>query len=115
MVERVIALAESLYPVTDGEQVLLAQLCAAACERLNSRLRMGVSPEDCADAYVTAAVWLALDGMQGCGSAGGVKRFSAGDFAVEREETGAGFADRAWALMAPYIRDEGFVFRGVPG
>jgi hypothetical protein len=114
MEERVIELAKSLRGLSGGEEELLERLCRAACLRLDSRLRDGVTAGDCADAYVTAAVWLALAGLSA--QSGRVSRFSAGDLTVEK---GAGTASeleqQAWKLMAPYVRDEDFVFRGVRG
>jgi hypothetical protein len=114
MEERVIELAKSLRGVSGGQEELLERLCRAACQRLDRRLREGVTAEDCADAYVTAAVWLALAGLSG--QSGGVSRFSAGDLTVEKSSGEASDMEkRAWRLMAPYVRDDDFVFRGVRG
>lgn len=116
MLERVLEIAKELYPVSGGEEKLLENLCRVACGRLDARLRADAEREAYADAYVTAAVWLVMDGM-GAGTGGeSVKRFSAGDLTIERGETeSGGLASRAWALMEPYLKDEGFVFRGVRG
>jgi hypothetical protein len=115
MEERVLELAKSLHPVTDGQAELLATLCRAACRRLDGRLRDGVTANECADAYVTAAVWLALAGLD-AQSGGTVSRFSAGDVTVEKSGQDPGQLEaRAWKLMAPYVRDDNFVFRGVRG
>ena len=48
----------------------------------------------------------------------GITALSAGDISVRREAGsggGAALIERALALMAPFCRDEGFVFRGVSG
>lgn len=74
-------------------------------------------PEDCGEAYRLAAAWLAADWLRDTQGLSGVTALSAGDISVRRE----GGADsgklsrRAMELMAPYLRDEGFVFRGVEG
>jgi hypothetical protein len=112
MEERVIELAKNLRAVSGGEEELLENLCRAACQRLDRRLRDGVTAEDCADAYVTAAVWLALAGLES--QSGSVSRFSAGDVTVEKSGAGE-LENRAWRLMAPYVKDGDFVFRGVRG
>jgi hypothetical protein len=115
MEERVIELAKSLRTVSGGQEELLERLCRAACRRLDGRLRDGVTAEDCADAFVTAAVWLALAGLN-AQSGGTVSRFSAGDVTVEKSGGEASQLEtQAWRLMAPYVRDENFVFRGVRG
>lgn len=116
MLEQVLELAKSLYPVTGGQEILLESLCRAACQRLDSRLREDAAIEEYADAYVAAAVWLVLDGMNAGSQADGVKKFSAGDLTIE---TGSGdsqvLSDKAWELMRPYLKDSEFVFRGVRG
>lgn len=116
MLERVLELAKSLHPVTGGQEVLLENLCRIACQRLDSRLREDAAEEEYADAYVTAAVWLALDGMNAGSQADGVKKFSAGDLTIETGSgSSQGLSDRAWELMRPYLKDSQFVFRGVRG
>jgi len=116
VLERVLELAKSLYPVSGGQETLLEQLCRAACGQLDSQLREDLVEEEYADAYVTAAVWMALDGMAAAGQTGGVKKFSAGDLTVETDGGGSqGLTDRAWELMHPYLKDSGFVFKGVRG
>lgn len=114
MEEEVLALAKSLGKVRDGETEALETLCREACRTLERKLRRGVTAEDCADAYRLAAAWLALAALEG--SRSGVQRFSAGDLTIEKSGgEGAALETQAWALMRPYIRDEKFVFRGVPG
>lgn len=111
MVEQVLELARSLAPKEQAQEPMLECLCRAACRRLDMRLKEGVSPEECGETYLAAAVWLALSGMD---AADGVKKFSAGDLTVEKE-SGGKLEEKAWALMKHYLRDDGFVFRGVPG
>ena len=116
MAEQVLELVKSLVSEGRAQSPMLECLCRAACQRLDARLKAGMSPEDCGDAYLTAAVWLVLSGLDAGSAAEGVKKFSAGDLTVERESGGGDRLEaRAWALMKPYLRDDGFVFRGVPG
>ena len=60
-----------------------------------------------------------LSGVTGGGGAGEVTSFTAGDLTI-RKETGSGGTDRslsaqAEGLLAPWLRDAGFVFQGVEG
>ena len=105
MTEQVMELAEALRT-----------LCAAACGALDERLREGVTAEDCRGAYALAAAWLALDWLREGRGLDGVTALSAGDISVRREGGGSGrLSERALELMGPYLKDEGFVFRGVEG
>ncbi len=95
----------------------LGTLCAAAQARLAAQLRPGLTPEDCGDAFVVAAAWTALADRE-AGEGGGVERFTAGAVTIQRCDA----AQRAQALrlqarqvLRPYLRDEGFSFRGVAG
>ena len=116
MVEQVLELAKSLASVGEAEAPLLECLCRAACRRLDVRLKEGVAAEDCADTYLVAAAWLALASLEGGTAEGGVKKFSAGDLTVEQDPArGDKLEAKAWALMEPYLKDDGFVFRGIPG
>ena len=47
----------------------------------------------------------------------GITALSAGDISVRRDGSGGGgrLAERALAVMAPFLRDEDFAFRGVRG
>lgn len=116
MEDKVLELAQSLCQ-GQADEDLLATLCREACRRIDSRLRPGVAPADCADAYTVAAAWLALAGWQTGRRGDGVRRFAAGDLSVEKDEGAAAqqLEDRAWALMRPYVQETDFVFRGVRG
>ena len=114
MEDEVLALAKSLGQIGEKEAQVLGTLCGEASRTLDRRLRGGVRPEDCADAYRLAAAWLALAALEE--SRGGVRRFSAGDLTIEKDSGGGKTLEsRAWALMRPYVRDDDFVFRGVRG
>lgn len=80
----------------------------------------GRDAEDCGEAFLLGAAWLALAGLA-AGEDGGVESFRAGDVSI-RHRSGTDARARCAALrlqarqvMARYLRDDGFVFRGVPG
>ena len=117
MTEQVMELVRALGGAGQDEE-LLGTLCAAACRALDRRLKDGLTAEDCEGAYPLAAAWLAMDWLRTGRGLEGVTALSAGDISIRREggaSDGAGLAQRALALMAPYFKDEGFVFRGVEG
>lgn len=116
MTQRVLELVQALSGAGQDEE-LARTLCAAACQELDRRLRDGVAAEDCGEAYPLAAAWLAMGWLRTAQGLEGVTALSAGDISVRREGGGDGgeLSRRALALMAPWLRDEGFVFRGVRG
>lgn len=116
MTEQVLELVLALVGAGQNEDLLRA-LCAAACRTLDRRLREGLSAQDCQGAYPLAAAWLAMDWLREGRGLEGVTALSAGDISVRRETSDGGkrLSDRAFQLMEPYLRDEGFVFRGVEG
>ena len=113
-------MAMALGRVDEADRAALEALCRAAEEEMAARLRTGVGPEDCAGAFTLGCAWLALAGLA-AGAAVGVEQFTAGSVTV-REAGGADARERAAALrlqaetvLAPYLGDRGFVFRGVEG
>ncbi len=115
MTQQVLELLKKLRPSTEDEGVL-ELLCRTACSRLDGLLAEGVKPEDCGDSYPLAAAWLAMDWLDNMGDGANITALSAGDLTVRRSDSGqGGRSRRALELMAPYLRDEGFVFRGVRG
>ena len=117
MTEQVLELLQALCGAGQDENVLRA-LCAAACQTLDRRLRDGVAPEDCQGAYPLAAAWLAMDWLGDGQGLEGVTALTAGDITVRRETGGSNsgrLSERALSLMAPWLRDDGFVFMGVEG
>lgn len=114
IIERVMELATVLGK--RGESQELSLLCSAAVEELKSRLKPGVTPEDCGEAFPLAAAWLALSGLESTG--GDVERFTAGAVSIWKKD--GSFRQKALRLQAlqvmrPWLEDEGFVFRGVRG
>lgn len=117
MTEQVLELVQALGGVGQDEE-MLRTLCAAACRTLDRRLRDGLTAEDCEGAYPLAAAWLVMDWVRGSRGLEGITSLSAGDISVRREAgsgDGSKLAQKALELMAPYLKDEGFVFRGVSG
>ncbi|MBD5098484.1 MAG: hypothetical protein HDT35_02860 [Clostridiales bacterium] len=116
MIEQVMELAQALGGAGQGEDVLRT-LCVNACQMLDRRLKDGLTPEDCEGAYPLAAAWLAMDWLRGGQGLEGITSLSAGDISVRRDgaSDGGKLSERAMELMAPFLRDDGFVFQGVRG
>ena len=109
-------LVQALAGAGQDEDVLRT-LCGSACQLLDRRLKDGLTAEDCEGAYPLAAAWLAMDWLRGTQGLEGITSLSAGDISVRREGTSDGgrLSERAMELMAPFFKDDGFVFRGVSG
>ena len=109
------ALAAELGKVEVCEGLRTA--CRAAQAVLSARLRAGIGPGDCGEAFPLAAAYLALGTLETMGD-DGVSAFTAGDVSIRRGEP-SGRLDRlerqAVELLRPFLRDEGFLFRGVRG
>ena len=116
MTEQVLELLQKLGGAGQDEAVLRT-LCQNACNMLDRRLRDGLTAEDCGEAYPLAAAWIALEWLREGQGMDGVTYLSAGDLTVRREGGGDGgsLSQKAMELMSPFLRDDGFVFRGVKG
>ena len=116
MGEQVLELLKALYGPGQDETVLRT-LCGNACGMLDCRLKDGLAPEDCGEAYLLAAVWLVMDWLRDSQGWSDITSLSAGDLTVRREGGGDSgkLSRQALGLMAPFLRDDGFVFRGVKG
>lgn len=114
MTEQVLELLQGLGGAGQNEDVLRT-LCQNACEVLDRRLRNGLTAEDCGEAYPLAAAWLALDWLRSGQGLDGVTYLSAGDMTMRREGEAETLSRRAMEIMRPFLRDDGFVFRGVKG
>ena len=100
----------SLSPEQDA---LLRVLCQAAKATLASRLRGGVTPEDCRADFVSAGSLLALAALSESDT--GPERFTAGELTIPK--SGSSTAARclrrqAELILMPYVRDC-FAFLGV--
>ena len=116
MTEQVLELLQTLGGAGQ-EETVLRTLCESACALLDRLLKDGLTAEDCAGAYPLAAAWLVLDWLRGSRGMDGVTYLSAGDLTVRREGGGddGSLSQRAREIMGPFLRDDGFVFRGVKG
>lgn len=117
---KILEYAKLMGQVGEGQEALLEDLCQAAEAELAGKLREGLAPEDCAGAFPAAAAWLALAGLcAGQGAVGEPPSWSAGAVSVSGAapagERAGTLRKQAFELMAPYLRDEGFFFRGVRG
>lgn len=116
MKEKVLAMAATLGKCESDEA--LSALCDAAVESLKAQLRPGVEPADCGEAFVLSAAWMALAQRELGGNDGGVERFTAGAVTIQRGDANArreALLLQAKQVMGPWLRDEGFSFRGVRG
>lgn len=114
LTDRIMALAETLGKVEESDGLRI--LCEAAQTELGGLLKEEITPEDCGEAFVLAAAWLALAGLEV--SDDGVESFTAGEVSIRKKD--GSLRQKALRLQAlqvikPYARDEGFVFRGVRG
>lgn len=96
----------------EGDEEILLSLCQVAMDTLEGRLRTGLTPDDCSPAFEIACAWMALEDMEGV--AGGVTSFSAGDVSFQVDGS-LGLRQRGERLMAPYLRERGFMMTGVKG
>lgn len=121
MTGEIMALCRAMGAAEDQEELLLP-LIQAVRGQLADRLRDGACPEDCGPAFPLATAMTAMDrlsGMTGGGGGSDVTSFTAGELTI-RKEAGSGRAGKnlsaqADRLLAPWLRDDGFVFQGVEG
>ena len=103
----------------EADRTLLEPLCAAAQSAWLSRLREGVTAEDCGEALPCAAAFTAAADL--AAGEGGAASFSAGDVSVRLEDAGGRAArakelrQAAERLMDPFVRAAGLWARGVEG
>jgi hypothetical protein len=113
--DEVLTLAAALGKVEESETLQL--LCESAVEELTGMLREGITAEDCGGAFRLAAAWMALAGL-GLTQDDGVESFTAGEVSIKKGDAQARQAAlrlQARQVMKPYLKDEGFAFRGVKG
>ena len=103
--------------LAEGQIRILATLCHAAASSLESRLRDGLTPDDCKADFIAAASLLALAAMNSVSGEESAEQISVGDFAVRTSKgknDAASNCLRAQAelMIAPYLKDR-FTFLGV--
>ena len=97
------------------QQEVLYSLCKAAASELRLRLRSGVSPEDCYEAFVCAAAYLALSRFY-TAAEGDISAFEAGAIKISKvdaAQTAQRLARTAEQLLSAYVTSPDFVFRRV--
>jgi hypothetical protein len=112
--------AQALLLAGDLEQrqsQLLQVLCNAATSSLASRLREGITPEDCKADFIAAASLYALASLNGVEETVQVEEFRAGDLTIRQGSTGRDAASnclqrQAEMIILPYLKDR-FSFMGV--
>ena len=96
--------------------VLLEVLCGTASDFLEARLKEGLCPEDCAEAFVAAASLHAVSDFYDADDSAAVEEFKAGDLTVKKgspvKGASGGLRQQAENVMRPYLKD-GFCFSGV--
>lgn len=118
MTQRILELCRSLGAAQEKEELLLA-LIETVQGQLAGQLREGISPEDCGSAFPLAAAMTAMERLSALAGGGDeVTSFTAGELTIRREsgksQTG-NLSRQARELLAPWLGDTGFVFRGVDG
>lgn len=99
----------------DREQELLRLLCMGTVSALQSRLRPGLTPEDCRADFVAAASLFALGSLSAAAEESNMGEVKIGDVTLKR--SGADTASKCLhnqgeLIIAPYLADR-FCFRGV--
>ena len=113
--EEILALCRQMGAGEEQDELLLP-LIEAVSAGLERRLKPGVAPEDCGSAFPLAAALCAMDGLEGAAGTAGVSSFTAGEVSIQtrgREEGSR--TDQAQRLLAPWLGETGFAFRGVRG
>ena len=118
-------LAEQVYAnallltdeIADRQMQILEILCNATTTYLKSRLREGLTPEDCKADFIAAASLMAVASLAGVNGGIPVEQISAGDFSIKKGPVSYDAAsqclrNQAELIIAPYLKDA-FSFRGV--
>ena len=103
--------------VTQQQSRVLEVLCEASTSSLKSRLREGLTPEDCKADFIAAASLMALAALARASGSSAGEQISAGDFSIKKGVVSYDAAsnclrNQAEMMIAPYLKDR-FSFRGV--
>ena len=100
----------------ERQRDLLSLLCIAATSSLTSRLREGLTPEDCRADFVAAASLYALAALNEAQDSDQVEEFKAGDLTVKqgsrKDAASRCLQNQAELMITPYLKDR-FAFLGV--
>lgn len=114
MTEEILALCRAMG-AAEGEESLLRSLVQVSVGALKNRLKAGVVPDDCGEAFRLAAALVTMDALERATGSSRVNSFAVGDISIRTGDGGAGLVPLAERLMAPWLGENGFAFRGVPG
>jgi hypothetical protein len=116
LTEQVLAQACLLAGVLEPrEQELLRLLCSGAVSSLKSRLRPGLTPEDCRADFVAAASLFALSALSAASEEKNLDEMKIGDVTLKRscaDTASKCLHSQGELIIAPYLADR-FCFRGV--
>ena len=122
MTEEILALAATLSQPAEEQRELLRLLCTAAQRELTAKLKEGCTAEECGESFLCAAALLAAANFHSVTAAGGdAVSFAAGSVSVntggssEQAKRAALLRRQAKRLLAGWLKDDGFAFRGVKG
>ena len=99
----------------ERQEHMLRLLCDRTTASLTTRLRQGLTPQDCKADFVAAASLFALAALNGVSEESQIQHFSIGDLTVNRKDADAAskcLRNQAELMIAPYLKDR-FCFRGV--
>ena len=118
LTEQIYAQAVLLAGEMEPKQMeMLKILCQGAEGSLASRLRPGLTPEDCKADFIAAASLYALASLGSVEETVNVEEFKAGDLTVRQSKSGRDAASsclqrQADMMILPYLKDR-FSFMGV--
>ena len=101
------------------EEEVLTILCQGAVQQWEGRLRPGITPLDCKEAFVVACAWTAFAGLEAARDGGaGEVAFTAGNVSIRplgdgRQAKTAQLWKQAEQWMRPYVQEDQFAFREV--
>ena len=92
-------------------------LCEISTDALTTRLREGLTPDDCKADFIAAASLFALAALNGVKDRGDLEQITAGDLTVRRatgydDAASKCLRNQAELMIAPYLKDR-FSFLGV--
>ena len=121
MSAEIFTIASAISSCTEAEKEILGKLCAAAEDEIVRQLRPGVTAQDCAGSYVCSAAWMAAGALELTRGGEDIAALRAGDLTIrkqtagERQTRSRQLCQQAWQMLAPYVKDGAFYFRGVNG
>lgn len=109
------AMARTFVTQEQADDAMLLACCKAAEAELLSFLKSGLTEEDCADSFTLACCYLALSYLC-AGRSTAPEQFSVGDISIRRggeDISAACLRTQAKLIMAPFVTDSAFAFKGV--